>query len=207
MTSPRSTQGGRPTFRRGGRRRRECFCKTTKVDYKDISNIRRFITDRGRIEPGKKSGNCAKCHRTLTTAIKRARHLALLPYAPHHLRVTGEVAVNKAREKTDDSIDDSEESNEVTESTKQNQVDVESPVIDTDAEPELEIQSEASETIIESQSDEEGDEEGDDEEGDEEGDDEEGDDEEGDEEEDSNNVASESGENTDAESDDSEEDK
>ena len=183
MTSPRSTQGGRPTFRRGGRRRRECFCKTTKVDYKDISNIRRFITDRGRIEPGKKSGNCAKCHRTLTTAIKRARHLALLPYAPHHLRVTGEVAVNKAREKTDDSIDDSEESNEVTESTKQNQVDVESPVIDTDAESELEIQSEASETIIESQSDEEGDEEG------------------------SNNVASESGEKTDAESDDSKEDK
>ena len=184
MTSPRSTQGGRPTFRRGGRRRRQCFCKETKVDYKDISNIRRFITDRGRIEPGKKSGNCAKCQRTLTTAIKRARHLALLPYAPHHLRVTGEVAVNKVREKTDDLIDGSEESNKVTESTEQNQVDVESPVIVTDAEPELEIQSEASETIIESQSDEEGDEE-----------------------EDSNNVASESGENTDAESDDSEEDK
>ena len=191
MTSPRSTQGGRPTFRRGGRRRRQCFCKETKVDYKDISNIRRFITDRGRIEPGKKSGNCAKCQRTLTIALKRARHLALLPYAPHHLRVTGEVAVNKVREKTDDSIDDSEESNEVTESTDQNQVDVESPVIDTDAEPELEIQSEASETIIEAKSDE----------SDEEGDDEEGDDE------DSNNVTSESGENTDAESDDSEEDK
>jgi small subunit ribosomal protein S18 len=188
MTSPRSTQGGRPTFRRGGRRRRECFCKTTKVDYKDISNIRRFITDRGRIEPGKKSGNCAKCHRTLTTAIKRARHLALLPYAPHHLRVTGEVAVNKAKEITDASIDGSEESNEVTESAEQNQADVESSVINTDAEPELEIQSEASETIIEAKSDEEGD-------------DEEGDDE------DSNNVTSESGENTDAESDDSEEDK
>lgn len=179
MTSPRSTQGGRPTFRRGGRRRRQCFCKETKVDYKDISNIRRFITDRGRIEPGKKSGNCAKCQRTLTTAIKRARHLALLPYAPHHLRVTGEVAVNKVREKTDDSIDGSEESNEVTESTEQNQVDVESPVIVTDAEPELEIQSEASETINEAKSDEE----------------------------DSNNVASESGENIDGESDDSEEDK
>ena len=183
MTSPRTTQGARPSFRRGGRRRRQCFCKETKVDYKDISNIRRFITDRGRIEPGKKSGNCAKCQRTLTTAIKRARHLALLPYAPHHLRVTGEVAVNKVREKTDDSIDGSEESNEVTESTEQNQADVESPVINTDAEPELEIQSEASETIIEAKSDEEGDDE------------------------DSNNVASESGENTDAESDDSEEDK
>ena len=184
MTSPRSTQGGRPTFRRGGRRRRQCFCKETKVDYKDISSIRSFITDRGRIEPGKKSGNCAKCQRTLTTAIKRARHLALLPYAPHQLRVTGEVSVNKVREKTDDL----EESNEVTESTEQNQADVESPVINTDAEPELEIQSEASETIIEANSEEEGDEE------------------EGDEE-DSNNVTSESGENSDAESDASEEDK
>ena len=187
MTSPRSTQGGRPTFRRGGRRRRQCFCKETKVDYKDISNIRRFITDRGRIEPGKKSGNCAKCQRTLTTAIKRARHLALLPYAPHHLRVTGEVAEgNKAKEKADDSIDDLEESNEVTESTEENQVDVESTVIETDAEPESEVQSEASETIVEAKSD-ESDEEGD--------------------VEDSNNVASESGENTDGESDDSEEDK
>jgi hypothetical protein len=94
--------------------------------------------------------------------------------------------VNKVREKTDDSIDGSEESNEVTELIEQNQVDGESPVIVTDAEPGLEIQSEASETIIEAKSDESG---------------EEGDDE------DSNNVASESGENTDAESDDSEEDK
>ena len=190
MTSPRTTQGARPTFRRGGRRRRQCFCKETKVDYKDISNIRRFITDRGHIEAGKKSGNCAKCQRTLTTAIKRARHLALLPYAPHHLRVTGEVAVgnktNTTKEKPDASIDGSEESNEVTESTEQNQVDVEPPVIDTDAEPQSEIQSEAPETIIETKSDEE--------------------DDQGDEE-DSNNVASESGENPDGESGDSEEDK
>ena len=95
MTTPRTTQGGagRPPFRRGGaRRRRQCFCKESTVDYKDVSSIRRFITDRGRIEAGKKSGNCAKCQRNLTTAIKRARHLALLPYAPDHLRVTGTVS-------------------------------------------------------------------------------------------------------------------
>ncbi len=95
MTTPRTTQGGgRPTFRRGGRRRRQCFCKESTVDYKDVSSIRRFITDRGRIEAGKKSGNCAKCQRTLTTAIKRARHLALLPYAPDHLRVTGAISTS-----------------------------------------------------------------------------------------------------------------
>ncbi|GIT20087.1 MAG: hypothetical protein CM1200mP39_28930 [Dehalococcoidia bacterium] len=104
MTSQRTTQGARPTFRRGGRRRRQCFCKESKVDYKDVSNIRRFITDRGRIEAGKKSGNCAKCQRTLTLAIKRARHLALLPYAPHHLRVTGEVAVSAKISEDDDAV-------------------------------------------------------------------------------------------------------
>lgn len=95
MTTPRTPQGGasRPPFRRGvTRRRRQCYCKENTVDYKNVSSIRRFITDRGRIEAGKKSGNCAKCQRNLTTAIKRARHLALLPYAPDHLRVTGSVS-------------------------------------------------------------------------------------------------------------------
>ena len=95
MTTPRTPQGGasRPPFRRGvTRRRRQCYCKENTVDYKNVSSIRRFITDRGRIEAGKKSGNCAKCQRNLTTAIKRARHLALLPYAPDHLRVTGTVS-------------------------------------------------------------------------------------------------------------------
>ena len=92
MTTPRTTQGSKPPFRRGGRRRRQCYCKENTVDYKDVSGIRRFVTDRGRIDAGRKSGNCAKCQRNLTTAIKRARHLALLPYAPEHLRVTGVVS-------------------------------------------------------------------------------------------------------------------
>ena len=140
MTTQRTTQGARPTFRRGGRRRRQCFCTESKVDYKDVSNIRRFITDRGRIEAGKKSGNCAKCQRTLTLAIKRARHLALLPYAPHHLRVTGEVAVSAK-------ID--EESEEIAESTEQTQVDPESPAADTEPESESEIQSDVPAAITE----------------------------------------------------------
>ena len=148
MTSQRTTQGARPTFRRGGRRRRQCFCKESKVDYKDVSNIRRFITDRGRIEAGKKSGNCAKCQRTLTLAIKRARHLALLPYAPHHLRVTGEVAVS-AKIDDEDVIDASEESEEITESTEQTQADLESPAADTEPESESEIQSDVPAAITE----------------------------------------------------------
>ncbi|GIT59836.1 MAG: hypothetical protein Ct9H300mP19_17840 [Dehalococcoidia bacterium] len=56
MTTQRTTQGARPKFRRGGKGRRPCFCKESKVDYKDVSNIRRFITDRGRIEAGEKIG-------------------------------------------------------------------------------------------------------------------------------------------------------
>ena len=154
MTSQRTTQGARPTFRRGGRRRRQCFCKESKVDYKDVSNIRRFITDRGRIEAGKKSGNCAKCQRTLTLAIKRARHLALIPYAPHHLRVTGEVAVS-AKIDEEDVIDASEESEEITESTEQTQADLESPAADMEPESESEIQSDVPATITETKIDEE----------------------------------------------------
>ena len=148
MTCQRTTQGARPTFRRGGRRRRQCFCKESKVDYKDVSNIRRFITDRGRIEAGKKSGNCAKCQRTLTLAIKRARHLALLPYAPHHLRVTGEVAVSAKIEEDEAVIAASEESEESAESTEQTQVDPELPAADTEPEIQSDVPAAITETKI-----------------------------------------------------------
>lgn len=86
--------GGRPPTRRfSGRRRRQCVCKEVgTITYKDVSVLRRFISDRGRIESGRKSGNCAKCQRELSTAISRARFMGLLPYAPNHLRVTGSIA-------------------------------------------------------------------------------------------------------------------
>ncbi len=155
MTSSRTTQGARPTFRRGGRRRRQCFCKESKVDYKDISNIRRFITDRGRIEAGKKSGNCAKCQRTLTIAIKRARHLALLPYAPHHLRVTGQVAVSSKI--SEDAIDGSEESNETAESTEKTQVDLEPSVTDSDQDSESETPATTTEAKLDDEDQEDSD--------------------------------------------------
>jgi small subunit ribosomal protein S18 len=129
MTTPRTTQGGagRPPFRRGGaRRRRQCYCKESTVDYKDVSGIRRFITDRGRIEAGKKSGNCAKCQRNLTTAIKRARHLALLPYAPDHLRVTGTVSTGGKISNEDEAATD-EDKTDALEATEANAVAEESP--------------------------------------------------------------------------------
>jgi small subunit ribosomal protein S18 len=78
--------------RRGRFRRRVCpMCenKISLVDYKDFNFLRRFISDRGRIETRRKSGTCAKHQRALAQAIKRARHLALIPYTADHIRVSG----------------------------------------------------------------------------------------------------------------------
>ena len=58
------------------------------MDYKDVDRLRRLVSDRGRIEPRRKTGLTAKDQRKLTRAIKRARHVALLPYTAAHLRVT-----------------------------------------------------------------------------------------------------------------------
>ncbi|AUG56216.1 30S ribosomal protein S18 [Acetivibrio saccincola] len=57
-----------------------CAEKTVVIDYKDIAKLRKFLTERGKILPRRISGNCAKHQRQMTTAIKRARHIALLPY-------------------------------------------------------------------------------------------------------------------------------
>jgi small subunit ribosomal protein S18 len=70
-----------PDFER--RKRKTCrFCedKNLVIDYKDEKFLRKFITDRGKIVPRRISGNCAKHQRILTVALKRGRHLALLPY-------------------------------------------------------------------------------------------------------------------------------
>ena len=73
---------GRRERGRRGRRKVCSFCvdKVEKIDYKESGKLRRFITDRGKILPRRITGNCAKHQRQLTIAIKRARHIALLPY-------------------------------------------------------------------------------------------------------------------------------
>lgn len=82
----------------GGRyppKRRVCFFCRDKidiVDYKDPSKLSRYVSDRGKIEPRRRTGACAKHQRALATAIKRSRHLALLPFVPEHIRVTGGVS-------------------------------------------------------------------------------------------------------------------
>jgi small subunit ribosomal protein S18 len=73
-------------------RRKVCrFCadKIPIVDYKDVPRLRSHISDRGKIEPRRKTGTCARHQRALATAIKRARHVALLPFTGEHLRISG----------------------------------------------------------------------------------------------------------------------
>ena len=77
-------------------RRKVCFFCANKIetiDYKDIEKLRGFISDRGKISPRRRTGACAKHQRTLARAIKRARHLALLPYMPAHMRRVGSVNI------------------------------------------------------------------------------------------------------------------
>lgn len=66
-----------------------CVNKVQTIDYKDIALLRRYISDRGRIEPRRKTGVCARHQRPLSIALKRARHIALLPYTPEHVRQSG----------------------------------------------------------------------------------------------------------------------
>jgi small subunit ribosomal protein S18 len=60
--------------------------KSRAIDYKDVSTLRRFVTERGKIRGRRKTGTCAKHQRLLAVAIKRARHLALLPYTAEQIR-------------------------------------------------------------------------------------------------------------------------
>src|SRR6266571_6588870 len=108
MTAPSAPpSGGRPSggARRrpgefssggGGRkftpRRKVCqFCvdKIKEVDYKDLARLRRFLSERGKIEPRRKTGTCAAHQRSLNVALKRARQLAMLPFTAEHIRITG----------------------------------------------------------------------------------------------------------------------
>ena len=66
------------------RRKKVCvFCgdKNNVIDYKDVNKLKRYVSERGKILPRRITGNCAKHQRALTVAVKRARHIALMPYS------------------------------------------------------------------------------------------------------------------------------
>lgn len=69
----------------GGLRRRKKVCtycgdENKAIDYKDVATLKKYISERGKILPRRITGSCAKHQRDVTVAIKRARHVALLPY-------------------------------------------------------------------------------------------------------------------------------
>jgi small subunit ribosomal protein S18 len=63
-----------------------CVDHVREIDYKDVSHLRRYLSDRGKIEPRRKTGTCAKHQRRLSVALKNARIMALLPYTAAHIR-------------------------------------------------------------------------------------------------------------------------
>ena len=79
------TAEGSSMKRRPMRRRKKvcvyCVDKNAVIDYKDTNKLKRYISERGKILPRRITGNCAKHQRALTVAVKRARHVALLPYS------------------------------------------------------------------------------------------------------------------------------
>lgn len=85
-SAPRSRGGGR---RRYSRRPRVCqFCadRSKLISYKDTDLLKRFVNEHGKIRSRRETGNCAKHQRQVARAIKRARHLALLPFVADRLR-------------------------------------------------------------------------------------------------------------------------
>lgn len=73
----------RPYRARKAKKKVCAFCadKVEYIDYKDVARLRRFVSERAKILPRRITGTCAKHQRQLTTAIKRARHIALLPFS------------------------------------------------------------------------------------------------------------------------------
>ena len=73
-----------PMRKKGGMRRRKKVCvfcgKDNVIDYKDTAKLKKYVSERGKIIPRRITGTCAKHQRALTVAIKRARHVALMPY-------------------------------------------------------------------------------------------------------------------------------
>lgn len=73
-----------PMRKKGVMRRRKKVCvfcgKDNVIDYKDTAKLKKYVSERGKILPRRITGTCAKHQRALTVAIKRARHVALMPY-------------------------------------------------------------------------------------------------------------------------------
>ena len=84
MAFNKNERGDAPRKRAGGMRRRKKVCvfcgKDNTIDYKDTAKLKKYVSERGKILPRRITGTCAKHQIALTAAVKRARHVALMPY-------------------------------------------------------------------------------------------------------------------------------
>ena len=84
MAYNRGERPDSPMKRRGGRRRKKVcvFCgkENNEIDYKDVAKLKKYVSERGKILPRRITGTSVKYQKKVATAVKRARHLALLPY-------------------------------------------------------------------------------------------------------------------------------
>ena len=84
MAFNKNERGDAPRKRAGGMRRRKKVCvfcgKDNTIDYKDTAKLKKYVSERGKILPRRITGTCAKHQRALTVAVKRARHVAIMPY-------------------------------------------------------------------------------------------------------------------------------
>lgn len=97
-----ATSSEQPRRRKWGKaryvpKRKVCsFCVNKEaIDYKETAKLGTYISNRGKIEPRRRTGTCARHQRELATAIKRARQIALLPYVPAHIYRTGGVGISE----------------------------------------------------------------------------------------------------------------
>ena len=85
MAYNKTEKADAPMKRKGGIRRRKKVCvfcgeKSAPIDFKDVARLKKYVSERGKILPRRITGNCAKHQRALTVAVKRARHISLMPY-------------------------------------------------------------------------------------------------------------------------------
>jgi small subunit ribosomal protein S18 len=84
--STTDTRGGPRRFYSQPKVCQFCTDRSARIDYKQIDTLRRYVTESGKIRPRRQTGACAKHQREVARAIKRARHLAMLPFTGEVLR-------------------------------------------------------------------------------------------------------------------------
>ena len=84
MAFNKNERGDAPRKRKKKKKKRKKVCvfcgKDNTIDYKDTAKLKKYVSERGKILPRRITGTCAKHQRALTVAVKRARHVALMPY-------------------------------------------------------------------------------------------------------------------------------